>query len=457
MDAIPLLSHASADAIVAYRGGVSVTAQQFIDDAAHLEARLPSGRHVLNMCVDRYRFAVGLAACLLSGRVSLLPSTHTPVVIRQLATFATDAFCLTDEPTCDIALPQMRYVDALHLVAPACAAPSLAWSAPRIPADQLAAIVFTSGSTGTPLPYRKTWGPVAHCVRAEAERLGLDDGRAHTLIGTVPPQHMYGFESTVLLALLSGNALAAERPFYPADICTSIAQVPRPRALISTPVHLHTLLASEVSVPPLDLVVSATAPLSTELARKTEQALQTHLLEIYGSTETGQIATRRTAVTAVWRLWPNVRLTMEGGRVRAVGGHIEQPTSMGDVIEMQSDTEFLLHGRTADMINIAGKRSSFGYLNTLLNGIPGVIDGAFFLRESDSAETTGITRLAAVVVAPGLDLVTLTAALRQLIDPVYLPRPLILVDTLPRNATGKLPQQELQSLAERHLKTVGSV
>ena len=132
---------------------------------------------------------------------------------------------------------------------------------PQIPPAQLAAIVFTSGSTGTPLPYKKTWGRLARCVRDGAARLGLLDGRSHTLIGTVPPQHMYGFESTVLLALLSGNAFTAERPFYPADICAAIAAAPRPRALVSTPIHLRALLAAGIDLPPLDLIVSATAPL----------------------------------------------------------------------------------------------------------------------------------------------------------------------------------------------------
>ena len=56
-----------------------------------------------------------------------------------------------------------------------------------------------------------------------------------------------------------------------------------------------------------DLVLSATAPLSQNLAREVEQRFQTRLLEIYGSTETGQIASRRTAETAEWQLSPGVR------------------------------------------------------------------------------------------------------------------------------------------------------
>ena len=443
MDTIPLLSHSAPTAVIAYRAHVPVTAQRFLSDAAHLARGLPPGAHVLNVCTDRYRFTVGLAACLMSGRVSLLPSTHTPEVIGQLASFAPDAFCLTDDPKCDIALPQVYYSEE----------PSTyegAWSVPDIPVTQLAAIVFTSGSTGLPLPYRKTWGRLARCVRDGAPRLGLSDGRSHVLIGTVPAQHMYGFESTVLLALMSGNAFCAERPFYPADVAATVTGVPRPRALVTTPVHLRTLLASGIDLPALDLVVSATAPLGQDLARAVETEFHAPLLEIYGSTETGQIAIRRPSEAIAWRLWPGVRLQVLNEQVFAYGGHVEQFTPMQDVIEIIGDDEFLLHGRTADLVNVAGKRSSFGYLNAQLNAIPGVADGVFFLREG-TAGSTGVARLGAVVVAPTLSIAALTQHLRQRIDPVFLPRPLIMVERLPRNATGKLPQQELQHLASKPL------
>ena len=448
METIALLSHSSPAAIIAYRGGVPVTAQQFLADAAYLARRLPDSKHVLNVCADRYHFTVGLAACLMSQRISLLPSTHTPQVIAQLAAFAPDAFCLTDDPRCDIDLPRVYYPDQFKESVRG----DDSFSVPGIPTTQLAAIVFTSGSTGTPVPYKKTWGLLARCIQNGAPRLGLSDGRSHTIIGTVPGQHMYGFESTVLLALLSGNAFSAERPFYPADVAAAVKLVPRPRALVTTPIHLRTLLTSEVEFPPVDLVVSATAPLSQELAREVEDKYKTSLLEIYGSTETGQIAIRRTAGTAAWRLWPGVHLSVANDQVYAQGGHIEQLTPMCDVIEITGAEEFLLHGRTADLVNVAGKRSSFAYLNTQLNSIPGVVDGAFFLREGLTG-STGVARLGAVVVAPGLSVAALTEHLRQRIDPVFLPRPLLMVEQLPRNATGKLPQQALQGFAEDQLRT----
>jgi acyl-coenzyme A synthetase/AMP-(fatty) acid ligase len=225
--------------------------------------------------------------------------------------------------------------------------------------------------------------------------------------------------------------------------------------LITTPVHLRTLLAADLPWPALDLIVSATAPLSRELAQEAERRSGAPLLEIYGSTETGQIATRRTGESEAFHLFPGVRLRADNGQTYAHGGHIEQMTPMCDVIELSGEREFTLHGRTADLVNVAGKRSSFGYLNAQLNAIPGVVDGAFFLRDGGGGEgqATGIARLAAAVVAPGLNAASLLDRLRERIDPVFLPRPLLLVGRLPRNATGKLPHQALEALIDQRSPT----
>ncbi len=328
MEKIALLSHGSPVAIVAYRDGVAVSAQQFLSDAALLALHLPGSKHMLNVCTDRYLFTVGLAACLMTERVSLLPSTHTPEVIAQLKKFAPDTFCLTDDRRCEIALPQVNFPD-LNPEAGNGQRATAPFQVPGIATTQLAAIVFTSGSTGSPVPHKKTWGLLARCVRSGASRLGLLDGRSHTLVGTVPGQHMYGFESTVLLALLSGNAFSSERPFYPADVAASIAKVPQPRVLVTTPIHLRTLLASEREASAGGSGRVGNRPFDSGAgARSRSKDIGTSLLEIYGSTETGQIAMRRTAKTSGWRLWPGVRLSVSQEQVIAHGGHVEQLTAL---------------------------------------------------------------------------------------------------------------------------------
>ncbi len=443
---MPLLAHASADAVVAYRAGAPLTARQFLSDVEQVRAALGPAAHVLNACSDRYRFTVGFAAGLTAGKVTLLPSTHTPAVIGQLQVFAPDAVCLTDSTDCTIQLPQVSYPKDLP------ASPASALTMPHIEATQLACYVFTSGSTGTPLPYRKSFGPLLHCVREEAVRLGLGASPPWSIVATVPPQHQYGFESSVLMGLANGHAFAAERPFYPADIAATLAAVPRPRVLISTPVHLRALTSTATVLPPTDLIVSATAPLAQQLAAEVEQRFGTRLLEIYGSTETGQIGVRRPTEGPEWQLWPGVRFEVRDGETWADGAHIEQPTRMCDVLEVTGADRFLLHGRLADLVNIAGKRSSLAYLNHQLNSIRGVQDGAFFHFQDPRQAHAEVSRVAACVVAPELDAAQVLQALRERLDPVFLPRPLLFVPRLPRNGTGKLPQEALQALAEAHVK-----
>ena len=450
MTAFPLLTHARADDVVAWRRGKPIVAADFLSDVQRLAAALPSGGHVLNVCTDRYRFAVGLAAALLADKISLLPPSLTPEMVRQVKDFAPDVFCLTDQPQ-TIDMPQFAWADAVGAPpSPAHLVRTGGFAIAPIPASRTAAIVFTSGSTGSPVAHRKSWGALVQSVRAEAGQLGLLDGRHHSIVATVAPQHMYGFESSVLIALQSGGAMVAAHPFYPADICAELAAAPRPCMLVTTPVHLKVLLASGLEMPALDLVLSATAPMPPQLALEVEARLHAPLFEIYGSTETGQIASRRTIETPEWTLFAGITLTTNQGAMWASGGHVEQATALADEIELADGGRFLLHGRTADLVNIAGKRSSLGYLNHQLNVVPGVIDGAFFMPDDTDANGDSVTRLVAFVAAPGMKLPTLLAALRERIDPVFMPRPIVLVDSLPRNSNGKLPREALQVLMHQH-------
>ncbi|WP_175817063.1 AMP-binding protein [Burkholderia diffusa] len=472
MPTYPLVFHSSPDQVIAWRDGTPVSVRAFVADVARVAAALPAGGHVFNVCRDRYRFAVSLCAALVTGRISLLPSTHTPEMVRQLASFAPDAFCLHDAPDCTIDLPRFAYPNATPGDLPD-DAPCVV---PQIDASRIMAYVFTSGSTGAPVPHRKTWGFLVGCVRAAADRLGLLDGRAATLIGTVPAQHMYGFESTVLLALIGGLAFSNRQPFYPVDIRDELAAIPQPRVLVTSPIHLRALLSAGHALPPAALVLSATAPLSEKLACEAEAALDAPLVEIYGSTETGQIATRRTSQGATWQLFPGIRLDARpahdapgrdtagddsGPTVWASGGHVETPVPMGDALELLGDGRFLLHGRKADLVNIAGKRTSLAYLNHQLNAIADVVDGVFFMPDDATpadadATREPVTRLVALVVAPTLAAADLQRALRERIDPAFMPRPLVFVDALPRNETGKLPRDVLAALVARHTRAAAA-
>jgi acyl-coenzyme A synthetase/AMP-(fatty) acid ligase len=234
------------------------------------------------------------------------------------------------------------------------------------------------------------------------------------------------------------------RPVYPADVFDALDALPRPRALVTTPVHLRTLASETSPAPAVDIIVCATAPLTPQLAARAEAHFAAPLYEIYGCTEAGQVATRRTVETPEWQALPGIRLRQDEQGTWAHGGHVHQEILLNDMIELRGRRGFLLHGRNADLVNIAGKRTSLAHLNYHLNSIEGVRDGVFVVPE-ESGES--VPRLTAFVVAPGVAREAVLDALRTRIDPAFMPRPLTFVAALPRNDTGKLPRAALQALA----------
>ncbi len=452
-DDFPLLAARDLEAPIAWRKGQPISARQFLADACELAERLPARGPMINLCLDRYRFAVGLAAALLRGHTSLLPPNVLPETLAALREQGADLYALGDDaPVADIGLKQLQVPPEHAEVRPL--------AVPRIAGSQLAACLLTSGSTGQPQPHAKRWDALVLNIGAEARRLAefarRPDLAGLNIVATVPAQHSYGFESTVLLALLGGAAFDSERPYFPADIALALSRVPRPRALVTTPFHLKTLLQSAIELPAVDLLISATAPLSPQLAQQAEQVLGGPLIEIYGCTEAGQVATRRTVDGEHWQTFDGLSISRHAGPDQGVdsfvvqGGHVPAPTALADILQLETPSRFRLLGRANDLIHVAGKRSSLGHLNFHLNSIEGVIDGAFWLPDEI---VDGVVRPVVFVVSHTLDSRALIAALRRRIEAVFVPRRVVFVEALPREATGKLTAQSLRELAQAHLES----
>ncbi len=449
--AMPLLGARDPAAPLAWLGGQPVSAARFVAEALALAPALPSAGPAVNLCQDRYRFALGLAAALLRGHTSLMPPNALPETLRSLAQPGVEPYALVDHDEVDAG--GLRRVPVRRPAVDDAAAAAV----PLLASDLAAVCLLTSGSTGAPQPHRKRWGPLVANIAAEAARLaelcGWPSLQGLNIVATVPPQHSYGFESSVLLALLGGAAFDSGRPFYPADIVAALQRLPRPRALVTTPFHLKTLLAAGLALPAVDLLLSATAPLSPQLAAEAEARLQGRLVEIYGCTEAGQVAARRTTDGEVWTALGALRLWREadgGGAERFVveGGHVVEPTPLADVLELLDERRFRLLGRSGDLIHVAGKRSSLAHLNFQLNRVPGVQDGAFWLPDD---VPDGVVRTVAFAVAPELTAAEVIAGLRRRLEPAFVPRRVVLLDALPREATGKLTAASLRALVARHL------
>jgi acyl-coenzyme A synthetase/AMP-(fatty) acid ligase len=439
---LPLLRATALNTLFCTTQNRNISRQRLLADVLKLAHLLPDYRYVINLCEDRYHFTVSFLAALITNQVTLLPPNRQPQVIADVAADYLDHYYLADReqtPLKPVHVVRLETeTEPKHKVYPI----------PTLDHQQLACIAFTSGSTGKAKANEKSWGQLCSGTDIALQRFGLNRNPVHHIVTTVPPQHMYGLECSVLYPLLGQVAIFSGRPFFPEDIRTALASLPSPRALITTPIHLRACIKTGLEWPDIAFVISATAPLRTDLARQAEKQLSTSIVEIYGFTETGAVASRHTLDGSRWQLYDGMQFDFSNNtQIHIIGPQLPTPMPVQDLIKPISVTEFELLGRQTDQINIAGKRTSLSDLNHKLTAIPGVEDGVVFMPEESKADT--VTRLSAFVVAPELEIQQIQNALAAQIDVVFLPRPLLKVERLPRNETGKLPRTELIALFDR--------
>ena len=408
-----------------------------LNAAAHMLAgSLTSGPAAVNLCERREKFLVSLLALLIREQICLLPPSRAPAVVSEVLAAHPGAYTLDDSIVAAIPMQPLPAAGGVL----------------ESPVGRVVLVSYTSGSTGQPAANPKTWGSLLASARLNSAALratlcaGGQTGMPW-ILATVPSQHMYGIETTVLLPVLGGMGIHSAHPLYPADIASALRELPAPRVLVTTPVHLRALLISGVELPPLGAIISATAPLAPEVARSAEEKFGTTVLEFFGSTETCVIATRRTARDPEWRPYAGVELEPQAEGTMVSAPWLSEPVVLKDVLELRDDETFVVVGRNADMVEVAGKRASLADLTRRVMSVPGVTDAVVFQPEAD--RPGHVQRLAALAVAEGQTEAAILEALAPLMDPALLPRPLLLVERLPRNDVGKLPREQLLAAMRR--------
>jgi len=207
--------------------------------------------------------------------------------------------------------------------------------------------------------------------------------------------------------------------------------------------HLRALsvTASEREVlPSLANVLTATAPIEQDLAKTIEQQFSTHVVEIYGCSEVGSMASREPAKSDVWTQFSGLNFTQKSNRASVSVDYLPAPVELDDQLEFLTNRQFRLQGRSSDQIKIAGKRGSLYDVNRVLNTFSGVVDGVVIFPE----QTRLVPRLVALVVLKNAsDKAALQAHFRQHLDAAFVPSPILLVEKLPRQENGKLNKTAL--------------
>ena len=418
------------DDVIAFRANGSVCVSEFVREAIALAKALPDHQYVINLHTDRYRYLLGFCAAIIAGQCILMPANRQPQTLEQLKRDYPDVYSM------DVNLPGEFVVDG---VAPG----ENVVSCPQIAANQLCAIAFTSGSTGVPAPNFKYWQTLRIGGLNNNKMLLADLHEPINLVATVSAQHMWGMETSILLPMFGGAAIGHVCPFFPQDIADALVKLPPHRGLISSPVHLEVLLRSGVQLPGIKRIFSATSPLSTALACQLEASLNTQVLDIFGSSESGIIANRQTSTESLWNLSNIFELVTKADGFEIRADHLPENVLIPDIVEKTGEGKFRWLGRHQDIVNIAGKRGSFRDLNQRLRNVSGVEDGVIFFPEGRD------DHLAALVVAPELSVTEILNALKPQVDPVFLPRSVYSIDALPRQETGKLASVAVNNLFDK--------
>lgn len=426
---------------VAYHKNGWVTQQELLGRAHELSELIgeQESTHIINMCTDRYNFLLVFIASLISNQTTLLSSATNKNVIKRIIDQHHRTLCIGDnmhkqllDSSIDITSIQFsKKIKNKQLNI-------------DIDPERIVAVVFTSGTTGMPKYLPKKWKTLKGAgmnMKKLLSKCGKDTGSSsNCIIATISVQHMYGLETTALTALQGETSLHSSIPFYPTEIIQCIKEVNKPVVLVTTPHHLQVLLESKIDFPPVEYIITSTSQLSKDLAKQAEQTFNTRLFEIYGCSEAGALASKRTTKDQYWKLIDGVSIQKDKDSSYIVSGdHLDGKITLDDILEFVDDRYFSLHGRVDDIVKIYGKRISINEIREHIQSIDGVKDVAVI-------KVPNKKRLAAFVETSCLDQRKISKYLADKIDSSLIPRPILVLDSIHRNSTGKIEKSYLLQL-----------
>ena len=308
---------------------------------------------------------------------------------------------------------------------------------PRVRAGQL--VVLTSGTTGIAKGVRRRPGVFQLLPIAAGLLGGLPLRRGRPLILAIPLYHGYGL-ACLALGLALGAPLVLRRRY---DVGPLLKGCQR-GVLVTVPTLLARWLRSGPVVPPLDGVITGSAPLEAGLCRELLERLGPFLFNLYGSSEAGVVSLAGPeqllqSPGCVGRPLPGNEVRLLEGRILVRGplapaGWFET----GDLGRWDEHGNLFVCGRADSMIVSGGENVYPSELEDALREHPLVEDVAVVaVEDADFGR-----RLAAAVVA-AVGEAELLEWLRERLERHKLPRSIHRLEVIPRNALGKVDRREL--------------
>ena len=310
--------------------------------------------------------------------------------------------------------------------------------------------LFTSGSSGTPKCIEKTVGLMDREAEVTTRLFGAVTEGA-VVQSTVDPRHLYGLTFNIWFAFSAGRPIATTRRVYQEQLLT----LPHPVALITTPTFMR-MLETTLAAPVLPFVLSAGGPLSDEAKATLTAWSPSTIYEIYGSTETGVVASRAhesnalaNAQTPDWTLIDEAMLSET-----ADGWILTSPLlstgvmTLDDQLKLTGERTFHLLGRRDRVIKIGEVRLSLTEIERVVERTLGLVIRALPVVHGERTLIGAVVNEALSPKWTGQlpDRRAVTQALHGTLDPLARPRLWRSVPDWPMNAQGKVETQRLLEL-----------
>ena len=314
--------------------------------------------------------------------------------------------------------------------------------------DEPFLILFTGGSTGKPAIWSKTPRNMLAEARYQSDTFGIT--KDDLFLSTVPPYHIYGLLFSVLIPLVSSAHVLPGIYTFPKEILLA-AEEHKATLLVSVPVHFRVLKNDALQRFHLRMAFSSAGMLEREDALYFRQKTGLDVIEVYGSTETGGVATRRRLPDQEsWVPMDPIDWRIRDGSL-CVRSDFLSPTLprdgdgffvTADCADPDGDGRFILRGRADDIVKIGGKRVDVAAIQAKLKQIPGVHDALVIALPVK----TGRQNELAALVATQLDIADLRRGIAGISEAYAVPKRLAIVEEIPMTPSGKYDRAEIERI-----------
>ncbi|MGE0085620.1 MAG: class I adenylate-forming enzyme family protein [Desulfococcaceae bacterium] len=380
---------------------------------------------------DRSILMASVLAAMNSGFALILPhsfSAQTIGEIREIRNFHT---VISDQ---ERDLPK-----GLKTVIPCADSCSFSPLPPAFSPDLPFISFFTGGSTGRP----KIWHKTPRNLFAEAFFHSRKNSFSENdrFLSTVPPYHIYGFLFSVLVPFVSSSSVWPETCTFPQEI-RGVLKDQGITVLVSLPLHYQALGSEEIPENMLRLALSSAGKLDDADGDRFYAQTGIGPTEIYGSTETGGIASRcraagektlQTFDAVEWKIADEILHVRSDFLPPGMETDAQGYFRTGDRVRSAENGGFYLLGRADGIAKVGGKRVDVEEVGEKLKQIPGIGDAVVISLPDESGRENDL----AALVQGNMDLETFRNAASRLLEPYAMPRRICFVEEIPRTSAGK--------------------